>query len=548
MHLAPSLALPDLTLLRNAALLTGHPAGQLEAKVRCAAIGGAQTKAVNSQLITSEGPGAAVEQEAAVRQLASSYCLLCSLEPSDPLMVALFEQLRPSRRTAAQRRKDFQVILDADERSFPADFADVVVRHFSRHNLAAQPRPTAQRIKKQLPELESFLTERDTQILLFVAQVGIATAEQIAELFWAGSVLMTQRRLRDLTTYHALFRVSGAKRDECYAYYLGPAAARVLGQSPARWSSVDDQSKISGRNRRHDIGVTELMLALRRSSGDCTISSRAARSSIDVGNMWATNHVGVSIQVPSWIDSDGKHHKAQTRNIRPDGFALIGIEFEQDQAGGIPQSFALPLLLENDTGTRPYHEESSDGKHRGVDEQIASYVPLAKSGAIKERFPELAVDGYDIPMLFVTQGRLKTSDTARVNGVRRAVLKAFKHHRFNLSELPPLLLAYQEDVHKLGLQAPVYDLSKPDQGEDQRQTLLAALIQGNRALIESRRLNAHSLLEIDPYGAIQSGPAKAKSEKQAADKARADQKLEQYQQQLAGNQTGDNALGTGEAS
>jgi hypothetical protein len=167
--------------------------------------------------------------------------------------------------------------------------------------------------------------------------------------------------------------------------------------------------------------------------------------------------------------------------IRADGFASLSVQRNQWGGGdtaGLP-SCQLPFFYEYDRGSKG----TSD-----VARQLIAYHMLARSRKANERFPDLNVEGYGIPVLMVF------STAARLRNTHREFLRLAKEE--GLERGIPILLVAEEDWSRNPLSSDICYLAWEQQL--QGRSFLDLLIRGSAPLIASRAVLASQTLAINP--------------------------------------------------
>lgn len=426
-------------------------------------------------------------------------CSLCALPHTDPLLTAIWEAYQEK---PAPRKVAIQELLD---RAKVSTSVAEVERHVSTHR-AVQPFPSWGEFRASIERTAHQMNDRHWAILRFVGQAGIVSTEQIREVFFShlspspgAEISKTERAvLRWLMYRHLLYRVwvlGQKRRAPREVYALGRLGAEMLsgahplspaGAKEKAWDYAHEPKSISPQMVPHDLGVTDLFLSLRRSSGDYELGATRFQASMKLDNYWAAEHLGISVKFPAYRDDQvRKFSAARRRIIRPDAFCVIGIELEQALASG--NSFGLPLILEHDTGIR---------RNREVAEQLTSYIHVGTDGALLRRFPELKAPNFKVPVLFSTRGYAGGSGRGRLQNLRQETLGLIRSRHF--SERAPIVLAVEEDLRRDGLMAETRDLYT-----DEPKPLIEVLIATSKPLMRGAGITAETTLQIDRTGAAE---------------------------------------------
>jgi hypothetical protein len=440
-------------------------------------------------------------------------CFLCSLRQNDPLNVDLFEIGGPFTRTSYsdKRLKRIENRLRRDPRPELKEMTALTVRNHYAYHGVPQPVPNIAHIRHQLESIRDELSERDQLLLRFAGQARVLVPDQVAEAFWSESPEKSRNRqarkqLNRLCLHNLLYRVRRRRgKDKLTAYLLGKGGAALLGDE-ADWPWIDHPDRVDHR-LRHDLGVTQIFLDAHRSRADCQLGGLAARAEVSLLNCWAAPHLDVAVRFQRYVDASKKLHLGGERLAKPDGLFAIGVATEQ-------MSFMAPMLIENETGSQLLGE---------VAWQIVNYYELAKAESIKKRMPDLDVPNYTVPMLVIADAYRRassgpTAHLSRIASLRREAVAEFRRRGHNdPTQLPPIFIAYRGDWRDQGIHAPVWDLRRPEQQEDERRSALTEAVRASRPLAEAGRLDANSLLRIDPKAAFWHGKikeARARSDKQ----------------------------------
>jgi Replication-relaxation len=421
-------------------------------------------------------------------------CGLCRRLHTDPLLISLWSAWQLPKPQARAAR--IEEILKRKK----APYSVVEVEEHVAHHRAVQPSPKWSDVSGQIDAIAEAMKERHWEILRFVGQARLVSGQQIDELFFshiqrsegAESSHIAARNLRWMAHRHLLYRVwvlGQTKRAPRTVYGLGRAGAELLSELYPRdggWSYLTSPSDVSVQTVKHDLHVGDLFLDLRRQDGKAIeVGERSVTTQLRPENFWAAGSVGVTVTVPHGVDELGRATAARKRVVRPDGFCVVGIDL--DEALPYGDSFPLPLLLEYDSGRR---------RNREVAEQITSYLHVATSSSIKRRFPDLDIEGYDVPLLLVTRGYAGGHGRRRAEHLREEALQMISGRR--LQARPPIYMAVHEDVADAGLQASVTDLWTGHQA-----SLLEVLVRDSKELMKAASLSAESILTIDHEGAAE---------------------------------------------
>lgn len=426
-------------------------------------------------------------------------CELCQL----PHTAALLYELWAAGRHPSPKQQDVESreILD---RLAPDLALEAVKKHFHWHR-APQPFGGKKFRNRDLDETRAWLEfgsqQRRRQILEFVARVQTVSPETVGRVFWADAAsdnwdyptLLARRTLTAMARRQLLYRqwVDSPRAGKPSAVYqLGRVGQKLLSYyHEVEFIGSRSPVDISQMMIPHDLGVGAIYCALAETAGEHEVLGRRVRAQLMQENLWVAK-TSVGCQLPVTVDALGRISGHKPKDVRPDGFLVVGIRPVVAEPGK-PESFALPVLLERDTG-------KIKDSHR-IASQIAAYFGVATSGAMQARFPDLAAAGenYAVPLLFVT-GDYDLPGVKRILNVKRAALKRFEE--LGYGELPVFLTRFQ-DVIEHGLLAPTLPMFDPNEDVGSAPNILTTLIRANAALTKARALTDDQVLRIDPAGA-----------------------------------------------
>jgi hypothetical protein len=417
-------------------------------------------------------------------------CVLCQralVNPDDALLVSLWMAYAP---WAADPYTEIARIL---ARQAPELIVEEVRRHFRKHR-PEQPNPPLRLAKARAQELIGQLSARDWELIRFVSQGWLVREAHIREWFFeptSGSVAAARangnRRLNALRHHCVLYRreLDGAANklgEGRLVYGLGRTGAKLLdladeneGKSRAYLKSRDD---VSTYRLNHDLGVVDVALELHRSGKAGTeLLGRACRAEVKPHNLHTARSLAFDYQTPQYMSEFGKLVPGAHHTLVSDGLSVIGVRPTDTP----DQSIACPYLLEFDTGQR---------KLFPVAEQMFAYLALNQSRSVQKRFPELDVEGYQVPLVVVTKSAKGTSGAKRRTSLIRTLHNLVEKRNYKLHA--PIYIALRDEVAELGVNAPVVSV-----WDDQPRTLLEAVAHQARPLIASKRIDADTVLDID---------------------------------------------------
>jgi hypothetical protein len=402
--------------------------------------------------------------------------------PDDSLLVALWHARHLQGGASCDR--ELQAALRKGRRDWELS---EVKAHYTKH-FANQPNPSA-RYSEDLADsvLDESLKERDLAILRFVHQLWLVRPEHVRAWFfpessygsWHASSVMNAKILRRLRHQFLLYRrviegIDTKTGDGTVAYGLGRVGAGVIDlwreenfdgrQRSAGY--IGSPSDIADVHLPHDLGCLDILSRIHQAGkGGVVLNGRTFSVSLPPQNLYAARHLGFTVPVPRVLDEFGELRAVPEHTLFSDAFAVAEAH---DASSGA--TVHIPFLYEHDTGSKQAWL---------VAEQLWSYLILAKAGAVEARFPELAVEGYQVPLLMAT-------GTRRVLGFRgdRRLLTLMERFRvlaqnrrlLNLGEQmpqPPIFLCLRKEIEERGLEAPVYSVWEPGRAIPLAQALMS---------------------------------------------------------------------------
>jgi hypothetical protein len=334
-------------------------------------------------------------------------CLLCALDPGDPLAGGLWGLWDPDDCQEISKGRGLgrewvaasnQLLEEAGYRELrPEEFAE----HYLEHRPVQPKPPTGTNRGAALYGLEA-LGETIEAVLIAVFRVQKMTVGQIQEAFYPGkSVNEVDRLLSAAVQGHYLYRyyptiedrqrrgmadVLGPIRSDTL-YFLGrPGAICVkekLGLS-FEVSSTSGPDQVAKQTLAHDLRAARLAVSLRQALDP-------DGQGFHFGS-YGNEDLLLSFEPSNWLGSTSQGlamgfwdpYAGREAQIMPDGFVAINVHRSVFGDG------ALPLFLEYDHGTKERHD---------VIDQLWAYQALAASGATGARFPQLT--DWAVPMLMV---------------------------------------------------------------------------------------------------------------------------------------------------
>jgi hypothetical protein len=371
--------------------------------------------------------------------------------------------------------------------------------HFARHGVE-QPAMSGPLDREPLLMLTRDLSPRLQSIIRSVYRHRLMTTTQIRELFYAdgrseaAATKKAKEELLQLAQHHLLYRYLpsrdlGRRRgapprlSRQAIWMLGKAAVPFIeettGQTVWRDQYVQMAKEVRPTTIIHDLRAVSLYVAvsraLREREGLLSLPDRQpVIAETNPVNWYGPKHLAVGFY---------DRHRLQDREVRPDGFFTLSVHRASYLRDDALPSTQLPCFIEYDRGSR-------DVRH--VVEQLFSYHLLALSGRPLQRFPDLAVRPYAIPVVMVF------SDRDRMTLVHERV-QARVRAETGYGEGAPIFLCAEEDW----LENPFADNLCYSAWHDYtvRIGLLPMLVRASRTLIDRRALWAEQTLRIDTRAA-----------------------------------------------
>jgi hypothetical protein len=290
----------------------------------------------------------------------------------------------------------------------------VVRKHFPNHNYA-QPSPNKRISAEEQLYLAEGLTDREKKILLAVGRMRVMKAKQIIDLLFtpetatdASAQKSAYRTLHKLRYMHMLYQYrTRTKRSPEVYYFLGKHAVPFVEREDGILQGQKCVSKITDINEwllNHDTTAVEVFIQLRKQ----LYNNRGTHNMVDV----AGQKMDLNLPSDAWwgarslIFGFTNPFNALEQKATPDGFAALTFN------DGRHRQFRLPFFYEWDSGSKEMEDTV---------EQMVNYVALAMSGAVGQRFPQLAVPGYCPPVLLVTKSPYRAQKLAQM--IREACSK-----------------------------------------------------------------------------------------------------------------------------
>jgi hypothetical protein len=359
--------------------------------------------------------------------------------------------------------------------------------HFLRHRPEQPAYMQTLDRERLLAEALSF-SDRCQRIIDCVYRQRLLSTDQITELFYAASAsnwqsahTMARQDLGPLARRHFLYGYwpskEAAKRRDApkhfanrLLYFLGRASVpfiedryhdQGLQLRPDHYVIAHDQVGLGPLI--HDLRTNGLVVAIHRALRLRGRRVQLPDGSETIASCLTDNWYGPKHLQMGFTDPRTREH----REINPDAFATISLARSRWNPRALP-ACQLPFFIEYDHGGR---------KLREVSEQLLSYHRLAVSGAVAKRFPDLAVEGYAVPVVMVF------SDPKRVRTAHKRFLE--HAHAHGLTDGSPMLLCAERDWLEDPFACPA-TLAWDTQARTF--TFLDLLLRASRRLIDARAL------------------------------------------------------------
>jgi hypothetical protein len=359
-----------------------------------------------------------------------------------------------------------------------------VERHMAMHErVLDQPSLSAKGVGKRMEQAQVWLDrdpERRWAIVELLARQRVATLRQLAELLYEqsepedGAAEQATRRLLGVMHYgYVAQRVAmpGGRmrlrhRGSADAVYtLGPVGAALWA---ARYQDLPQelrpkvargQNGIRANVMYHDLSTQDCLWVLRRSATASVqrLGSGEVLATVATENWWASDYLGWRVNVPAYRNEYGERRPAAQRTMFSDALLAVGVRLLHRRGEAAPSThdprrdFLLPLLIEYDTGSRVLYEAV---------EQHLRYLHLSTSEVVGQRFPQLAIPGYQLPVLEICEGLTgatgkETDQTGwgRARNIQREVRELASARGFTTR--PPIFFTTRHALYAEGLQAKV---------------------------------------------------------------------------------------------
>ena len=392
--------------------------------------------------------------------------------------------------------------------------------HFRRHRVE-QPHPPGKLDRRQALADAAMLSPVAQAILTALYRQRLLSRTQIVELFFSGhrgrsGQVMADRELQALCHRHFAYRFypdpdwegksgfPGGLVNEVFYLFGRNGTPYIEDHYGARvWSdAATTMARQVGRQTFvHDWRAASVYCALDRAlrerdgmvelpNGERT-SAEAKRE-----NWYGARLIGMRL----W-----SRRLRRELDMRPDGFASISLERSGLDEGSLP-STQLPFFYEFDNESKQAHV---------VAEQMLNYHHLALSGEAGRRFPDLAVEGYAVPMVMVFRGR------GRVEEVGRSFRRRAHREGYRQGGVPIFMVSeptWMDDPLAEGILHLAWDETLDSL------SLLDALLRSSVRLLETRALTAPQVLALDSTPSPRRQAAKDAAEREAKKKSRARQR------------------------
>lgn len=394
-------------------------------------------------------------------------------------------------------------------------------RHFGYHR-PEQPAPSGKLDRRKARAAAAELSPLGQQILTALYRTRMLSRSQILELFFgerpkASARTLATKELHRLIHGHLAYRFypetrwasgpgmpAGLKNEVFYLFGRNGQPFIEDRFELKVWpdSYTTMASQVGKRPFLHDSRANEVYVAfcraLRRRGNQLQLpNGEMSRAFSKPENWYGARMIGMNL----W-----SRRLMEELKMRPDGFASLSLERSGYEDDSLPSS-QLPFFYEFDNQSKQAHV---------VAEQMLAYHHLALSGETGRRFPDLAVEGYAVPMVMIFRGR------GRVEEIARSFRRRAQKDGYRDGGVPIFLttdVEWMKDPFAPGI------LRHAWEAESAPLSLLEALIRSSARLLEARTLTASQTLELDTKSARRSRQAvkdaKAQPGKKAAKAPRA---------------------------
>lgn len=395
-----------------------------------------------------------------------------------------------------------------------------VHKHWHRHRPEYPPAPT--QVKRMAQGKVERLRRRDVLLLEYVAQWGKVSIRQVSLRFDCldESSGRTLRRLakRGFLNPKVVESYEPGETGGRVVYYLTPLGRQVVrelleDENALAITAVHDTAKVGQQHQAHDMLAGELLASLYRDA--CVRPLRELRNgeqqrevelSVRAANILGPEQLRMGHRVPRY-EIGGVRLGGKKATLVPDGFLALGVK---EKRAGLDVS--LGMFMEFDSGTKRTRNAGA--------EQLWEYIALMHSGAPALRFPDFAVPGYQIPVLWVTQIKSARGtrgateldlSPAELNEQRvQTIIQRYLDKRAAVSWRepglaqadPPIFLAVHPELRAHGWETRVWCLHLPG---TPRLPLVVALLQAALPSLSQMRLKANDVVRLDLDGARPEG-------------------------------------------
>lgn len=368
--------------------------------------------------------------------------------------------------------------------------AKLVRNHLRNHNYN-QPAPLKRLSREEMLQVTDSISDRGRKILLAVYRQRALSTRQIVRLFFEPETSSDEsaqksayRLLHELRFKHLLypFRVEDKKSPEVY-YSLGKYATAFIEEYEGALNgeaAVTRRDQVKEYQLEHDLKAADVFVQLRRQ----LYTNRTKQNLVVVDG----REMSLNLPTECWWGSRsltmGYSTAEGEKTMVPDGFGAL--QFND----GRKRQFQLPFFLEWDSGHKTV-EDSAD--------QLVNYILFARDGSAGKRFPQLACEGYGVPVLFVT------STPARSQRLSQLVREKAEKRGLAAEDAPLLLITDSETMENSGWAPGAWREVFADQPSGRN--LAEQLLAGNQALNEGSPIHWRLPINIDLAGGM---PAAAK--------------------------------------
>ena len=388
--------------------------------------------------------------------------------------------------------------------------------HFRRHRVE-QPHPPGKLDRRQALADAAMLSSTSRAILTALYRQRLLSRSQIVGLFFSGyrgrsGQVMADRELQVLCHKHFVYRFypdpawegksgfpDGLANEVFYLFGRNgtPYIEDVYGARVWSDAATTMARQVGRQTFVHDWRAASVYCALEQ-----TIRQREGLVSLPNGDETVAD-----IKRENWYGARLIGMRLWSRRLRheldmrPDGFASISLERSGFDEDSLP-STQLPFFYEFDNESKQPHV---------VAEQMLNYHHLALSGEAGRRFPDLAIEGYAVPMIMVFRGQ------GRVGEIGKSFRRRARKEGYRQGGVPIFMVSeteWMEDPLAEGILHLAWDEAA------EPLSLLDALLRSSVRLLDARVLTSSQVLTLDATPSPRRQAAKDAAEREAKKKGR----------------------------